>query len=62
MGIALAIISGVVGALAERCFDAVVAWAKRHQARDAPVDDPIVVSLYGPDGELIREVRVEKGA
>jgi hypothetical protein len=61
MAIALAVLGGAVTGVTERCFDAVVAWARRIQSRNAPIDDPFLVTLYGPDGEIIKQVQVDKG-
>lgn len=50
--------------LAERAFDAAVDWALRHRRKqaDAPGDpDPIAVTLYGPNGERIKDVLVPQG-
>ncbi len=63
MVIALALLSGGAAGLAGRLCDAAVAWLQRHhRADDAPApDDPAFVQVYGPDGRLLRRVRVPGG-
>ncbi|MEU7871719.1 hypothetical protein [Dactylosporangium sp. NPDC049140] len=58
------ILDGVTGGLIDSGVsavrDRVAAWAKRRQERD-PQQRPQVVELYGPDGKLIKTVRVKSG-
>lgn len=42
--------------LLDRLFDAAVEWALAHRQQDG--GDPIIVSLYGPDGEVVKTVEV----
>lgn len=48
--------------LGDRVFDAAVNWVLRHRRKDPGMgDDPIAVTLYGPDGEPIKSVLVPQG-
>jgi hypothetical protein len=42
--------------VADYCFDAAVKWAMRNRRRDG--GKPIIVELYGPDGQVIHRVTV----
>lgn len=42
--------------LIDRLCDAAVEWVLAHRRSDA--GDPVMVILYGPDGEVIREIEV----
>jgi hypothetical protein len=44
------------GRLIDRLFDAALAWVLDHRRRN--VVEPVIVVLYGPDGEVLREVEV----
>jgi hypothetical protein len=59
--IALAILSGAAGAVADQLIRAAVAWVRAHLAPDAGADQAVFVSLYGPHGELLRRVEVPQG-
>ena len=41
-------------------FDMVVNWALKHRRQETG-DDPIAVTLYGPDGNALRSVLVPQG-
>jgi hypothetical protein len=67
-GIALMLLFGAAGfarreleRLGHEMFDAVVGWALRHRRKDDSVDDPISVTLYGPDGAELKRVYVPQG-
>jgi hypothetical protein len=48
--------------LQDRLFDAALNWALRHRKKEPGTgDDPIAVTLYGPDGEPIKSVLVPQG-
>jgi hypothetical protein len=53
-------VSGVVARellrLADGAFDAAVAWVKRHRLDQNEI---VVVSIYGPDGDVIKTVYVD---
>jgi hypothetical protein len=63
------VIYGAAGAYALRqaerlgdlLFDKAVEWVMRHRQKDGPLDDPVAVNLYGPDGEIIKTVLVPQG-
>ncbi len=42
--------------LVDRLFDAAVEWVLAHRRSDTV--EPVVVSLYGPDGEVIKSMEV----
>jgi hypothetical protein len=43
--------------LADRCFDVVVEWVLRHRGKSV---EEVAVTLYGPNGEVLREVLVDR--
>ena len=57
------IVAGLAGRellrLADRLFDSTVDWALRHRRRD-PHDDPVAIAIYGPDGEVQKQVLVHQ--
>jgi hypothetical protein len=55
--IALAILSGVAGAAVDQMIAVTVAWVRRH--RHGSRREPVFVTLYGPDGEPLRNVEVD---
>ena len=38
-----------------------VEWVLSHRRKDDPMPDPVVVTLYGPDGEPLKIVHVPQG-
>jgi len=48
----------VVGKVVDAVFARAVSWAKNRLARGAGVDQHVV--LYGPDGTILKEVRVRE--
>jgi hypothetical protein len=60
-GIAILVLGAMAGRAAERIFDRVVEWVLAHRRKDEPMDDPVVVTLYGPDGEPLKSVHVPQG-
>ena len=61
--VALAVLSGSVGAVTDQLLAATVAWVRRHK-RETPdhADDfdeeMVVVKLYGPDGKVIKAIQI----
>jgi hypothetical protein len=47
--------------LGDLLFDKAVEWVLRHRQKDGPLDDPVSVKLYGPDGNVIKKVLVPQG-
>jgi hypothetical protein len=57
-GIAILVLGAMAGRAAERVFDRVVEWVLAHRRKHDPMADPVVVTLYGPDGEPLKIVHV----
>src|SRR5207248_6273405 len=49
--IALAILSGAAGAMADHLVGATIAWVRRHLPADAAADQTVSITLYSQDGE-----------
>jgi hypothetical protein len=59
--IAILVVGKMAGRAAERVFDRAVEWVLAHRRKIDPMDDPVVVTLYGPDGEPLKIVHVPQG-
>jgi hypothetical protein len=56
--LAMVVLDGAAAAVAETLLNAGIVWVRRHLPAHPRAEDGVTVRIYGPNGEVLREVRV----